>query len=66
MNKRAGNLQSLRDRILWVLVSNEGRMERGKLRARVGIGYVLLDPILAELVEEGRIIIEARNMISLV
>lgn len=66
MNKRAGNLQSPRDRILWVLTSNEGRMGRSKLRARVGIEYVLLDPILAELVEEGRIIIEAGNMIRLV
>lgn len=65
MIKRAGIPQSPRDRVLWVLVSCGGRMERGKLMARARIRYVLLDPILAELVKEGRIGIDASDVVSL-
>ena len=47
--------QSQRDRILWILANNGGKMERSRLRARIGIRYALLNPILEELVREGRI-----------
>jgi hypothetical protein len=45
---------SPRDRILWILANNGGKMERGRLRAATG-RYALLNPILDELVREGRI-----------
>ena len=47
--------QSPRDRILWILASNGGKMERSRLRARTGMRYALLNPILEELAREGRI-----------
>jgi predicted transcriptional regulator len=47
--------QAPRDRILWILTNNDGRMERSRLRARTGMRYSLLNPILEELVKEGRI-----------
>ena len=47
--------QSLRDRILWILVNNGSKMERSRLRASTGMRYALLKPILEELVREGRI-----------
>ena len=47
--------QSPRDRILWILANNGGKMERSRLRRRMGVRYVLLNPILEELVREGRI-----------
>jgi predicted transcriptional regulator len=47
--------QSPRDRILWILANNGGKMERSRLRARTGMRYALLNPILDELVREGRI-----------
>lgn len=47
--------QSPRDRILWILANNGGKMERSRLRERMGMRYALLDPILDELVKEGRI-----------
>jgi hypothetical protein len=47
--------QSPPDRILWILASNGGKMERSRLRARTGMRYALLNPILEELVKEGRI-----------
>ena len=34
--------QSPRDRILWILVNNGGKMERSRLRARTGMRYALL------------------------
>jgi hypothetical protein len=46
---------SPRDRILWILVNNGGKMERSRLRRRMGMRYVLLNPILDELVKKGRI-----------
>jgi predicted transcriptional regulator len=47
--------QSPRDRVLWILANNGGKMERSRLRARSGMRYALLNPILEELVKEGRI-----------
>jgi hypothetical protein len=47
--------QSSRDRILWILANNGGRMERSRLRRCTGMGYAFLNSILEELVKEGRI-----------
>jgi len=47
--------QSPRDRILWILANNGGKMERSRLRARTGTRYELLNPLLEDLVREGRI-----------
>ena len=47
--------QSSRDRILWILASNGGKKERSKLRRRMAMRYTVLNPILDELVREGRI-----------
>jgi hypothetical protein len=52
--------QSQRDRILWTL-GKSGRMEWSRLRASTGMRYALLNPILDELVKEGRIKIAARK-----
>jgi predicted transcriptional regulator len=38
-----------------ILVDNGGKMERSRLRACIGMRYALLNPILEELVREGRI-----------
>jgi len=65
MMNRACISQSPRDRVLWVLASFGGRMERGKLIAKVGMRYVLLDSILSELLKEGRIGIDAIDIVSL-
>jgi predicted transcriptional regulator len=46
---------SPRDRILWILADNGGKMERSRLRARTGMRYAVLNPILEELVIEGRV-----------
>jgi hypothetical protein len=51
--------QSPRDRILWILANNGGKMERSRLRASTGMRYALLNPILEELAREGRIRITA-------
>ena len=48
-------VQSMRDRILWLLEDNGGKMERALLRRRIGWRYAILDPILKELEKEGRI-----------
>jgi predicted transcriptional regulator len=50
-----GFSQSPHDRILWILGYNGGKMERSRLRARTGMRYELLNPILEELASEGRI-----------
>jgi len=47
--------QSPHDRILWILINKGGTMERSRLRASTGMRYALLNPILEELVKEGRI-----------
>jgi hypothetical protein len=46
---------SPRDRILWTLANYGGKVERSRLRAATGMRYALLNPILKELVKEGRI-----------
>jgi predicted transcriptional regulator len=46
---------SPRDRILWTLANYGGKMERSRLSAATGMRYSLLNPILEELVREGRI-----------
>jgi hypothetical protein len=40
-------------------------MERSRLRARTGKGYVLLNPVLHELVREGKIKM-SENFVSLI
>ena len=47
--------QSPRDRILWILANHGSKMARSRLRARTGMRYAVLNPILDELVREGRI-----------
>jgi hypothetical protein len=59
---------SPRDRILWILANNGGKMERSRLRAITGMRYALLNPILEELACEGRIKLtlgKDRDMVSL-
>jgi len=51
----ASSSQSPRNRILWILANNGERMERSRLRVSTGMRYALLNPILDELVKEGRI-----------
>ena len=46
---------SPRDRILWTLANNGGKMERSRLRTCTRMRYALLIPILEELVRKGRI-----------
>jgi hypothetical protein len=61
--------QSPRDRILWILAGHGGKMERSKLRAATGMRYALLNPILDELMKEGRIRITVtlkRDIVSLI
>ena len=61
--------QSPRDRILWTLANNGGKMERSRLRASTGMRYAMLIPILEELVKKGRIKISLRkygDIVSLV
>ena len=60
---------SPRDRILWILTEHGGKMERSRLRRRMGMRYALLNPILDELMKEGRIKIIAGkdgDMVSLI
>jgi hypothetical protein len=57
--------QSPRDRVLWILANNDGKMERSRLRRCVGVRYAVLDPLLAELIGEGRIKIEDGKIMAL-
>jgi predicted Rossmann fold nucleotide-binding protein DprA/Smf involved in DNA uptake len=58
--------QSSRDRIRWILANSAGKMERSRLRRCAGMRYADLDPILAELEKEGRIIpLTGKEMIIL-
>ncbi|OPY55409.1 MAG: hypothetical protein A4E48_00068 [Methanosaeta sp. PtaU1.Bin060] len=50
--------QTPRDRILWVLSENDGRMEISRLRRLTNIRNVVLYPLLHELAREGRIMID--------
>ena len=65
MTERMGSSQSPRDRVLWLLTNNRGRITRARLRAHTGMRYALLDFILLELYREGRIKMED-NIITLV
>jgi predicted transcriptional regulator len=61
--------QSPRDRVMWILVNNGGKMERSRLRTSTGMRYALLNPILDELAKEGRIKMTAgkdADLISLI
>jgi len=60
-----GPSQSQRDRVLWILANNDGKMERRRLRRCVGVRYAVLDPLLAELAREGRIRIEDGQIMAL-
>jgi hypothetical protein len=40
---------------MWLLANHDGIMERSRLRRRMAMRYALLNPILEELVREGRI-----------
>jgi predicted transcriptional regulator len=44
-----------RDRVLWILTEHGGKMERSRLRSKAAMRYAQLNPILDELVKEGRI-----------
>ena len=57
-------MQTPRDRILWVLSSSGGKIERSRLRRCAGMRLADLEPILGELAREGRIRITG-EMISL-
>jgi hypothetical protein len=57
--------QSPHDRVLWILADNDGNMERSRLRRCEGVRYAVLDPLLAELVREGRIRIEDGKIMAL-
>jgi predicted transcriptional regulator len=46
---------SPKDCILWILSEHGSSMERSKLRRAVGMRYEMLNPILDELMKEGRI-----------
>ena len=48
-------MQTPRDRILWILSSSGGKMERSRLRRCAGMRLADLEPILGELAREGRI-----------
>jgi len=48
-------MQTPRDRILWVLSSSGGKIERSRLRRCAGMRLADLEPILGELAREGRI-----------
>jgi hypothetical protein len=57
---------SPRDRVLWTLTNNGRKMERSRLRARTGMRYELLNPILEELAREGRIKITSGKRVDLI
>jgi hypothetical protein len=60
---------SPRDRVLWTLANNGGKIERSRFRAATGMRYAMLNPILDELMKEGRIKIshgKDRDIISLI
>ena len=48
-------MQTPRDRILWIISSSGGKMERSRLRRCAGMRLADLEPILGELAREGRI-----------
>jgi len=48
-------MQTPRDRILWILSSSGGKIDRSRLRRCAGIKLADLNLILGELAREGRI-----------
>jgi len=48
-------VQSMRDRVLWMLADSNCKMERSSLRRRVGWKYSILDPVLEQLEKVGKI-----------
>jgi predicted transcriptional regulator len=53
--------QSPRDHIQWILAGNGGKMELRRLRRASGLRMALLNPILDELMKEGRISITGKD-----
>jgi hypothetical protein len=47
--------QSLKDRVLWILTNNSGKMDRTRLRRCAGLKLADLNHILGGLTREGRI-----------
>lgn len=67
LEKTAANLsQPLRDLILWILAERGRKMERNRLRMFTGRDYAILNPILEELIREGRIRIDSKDIVSLI
>jgi len=58
-------VQSMRDRVLWMLADSDGNMERSSLRRRVGWKYSILDPVLEELEKEGKIKIAVGSRVAI-
>ena len=58
-------MQTPRDRILWILSSSGGKIDRSRLRRCAGMRLADLEPILGELAREGRIRITG-EIISLI
>lgn len=56
--------QAARDKVLWVLSENGGRIEISRLRRLTNIRNVALYPLLHELASEGRIVIDG-NIIAM-
>ena len=57
--------QSSRDKVLWIHINNGRKMKRSDLRRRVSMRLADLEPILEELVKDGRIRISSRSLVSL-
>jgi predicted transcriptional regulator len=57
--------QSQRDRILWILANNGGKMEQSRLRRRMAMRYAMLNPILEELAREEVVVGKHGDWISL-
>jgi len=53
--------QSPRDHIQWILAGSGGRMELSRLRRASGLKMASLNPILDELMKEGRISITGKD-----
>jgi hypothetical protein len=49
--------QTPRDRVLWILGSNDGKLSINRLRSMVGLKKAGLDIVLEELKRENRIVI---------
>ena len=53
--------QSPRDRILWILIENGGKMELSRLRKASGLTIALLNPIRDDLIKEGWISLTGKD-----